>query len=162
MEWIKGISPITFPDFGWFLNPPSGIKLGSVSINFYGLLIALGLMLAVIYAWKRSKEFGINQDHLTDGVLWIAPFAILCARLYYCAFRWEEGGYADDPISVLYIWNGGLAIYGAVIGGLFYGFVETFTAAYVSTAYKDVITFVILIVILSVAPNGIFKEKVIE
>ena len=116
MEWIKGISPITFPDFGWFLNPPSGIKLGSVSINFYGLLIALGLMLAVIYAWKRSKEFGINQDHLTDGVLWIAPFAILCARLYYCAFRWEEGGYADDPISVLYIWNGGLAIYGAVIG----------------------------------------------
>ncbi len=53
-------------------------------------------------------------------------------------------------------------IYGAVIGGLFYGFVEVFASAYVTTTYKDVITFAILIVILSIAPNGLFKEKVIE
>jgi phosphatidylglycerol:prolipoprotein diacylglycerol transferase len=49
-----------------------------------------------------------------DGVLWITPFAILCARLYYCVFEWDM--YAADPISVLYIWKGGLAIYGGVLG----------------------------------------------
>lgn len=53
-------------------------------------------------------------------------------------------------------------ILGAVIGGLFYGFVETFAAAYITTTYKDVITFAILIVILSVVPNGLFKAQVIE
>ena len=116
MEWIKGISPIEFPGLGISIDPAAGIRIGSLSINFYGALIALGLMLAVIYAWKRTKEFGIKEDDLTDGVLWIAPFAIICARLYYCAFRWEEGGYAENPITVLYIWKGGLAIYGAVIG----------------------------------------------
>ena len=91
MEWIKGISPIEFPGLGISIDPAAGVRIGSLSINFYGVLIALGLMLAVIYAWKRSKEFGINEDDLTDGVLWVAPFAIICARLYYCAFRWEEG-----------------------------------------------------------------------
>jgi phosphatidylglycerol:prolipoprotein diacylglycerol transferase len=101
---------------GISIDPAAGVRIGSLSINFYGVLIALGLMLAVIYAWKRTKEFGIKEDDLTDGVLWIAPFAIICARLYYCAFRWDEGGYAENPITVLYIWKGGLAIYGAVIG----------------------------------------------
>jgi len=116
MEWIKGISPIEFPGLGISIDPAAGVQIGSMSINFYGALIALGLMLAVIYAWKRTREFGIDQDDLTDGVLWVAPFAIVCARLYYCAFRWEEGGYAADPIKILHIWKGGLAIYGAVIG----------------------------------------------
>ena len=116
MQWIKGISPIEFPGLGLSIDPAVGVKIGPMNINFYGLLIATGLMLAVVYAWKRSKEFGVDQDDLLDGVLWIAPFAIVCARLYYCAFRWEEGGYAADPIKVLYIWKGGLAIYGAVIG----------------------------------------------
>ena len=46
----------------------------------------------------------------------MTPFAILCARLYYCVFSWEQ--YAANPISVLYIWNGGLAIYGGVIGAV--------------------------------------------
>jgi phosphatidylglycerol:prolipoprotein diacylglycerol transferase len=71
-------------------------------------------MLAVLYAWRRCKQFGIKGDDLTDGVLWIVPFAVLCARAYYCIFQWES--YADDPISVLYIWNCGLAIYGGVLG----------------------------------------------
>ena len=47
-------------------------------------------------------------------MLWVTPFAILCARAYYCIFSWAD--YADNPISVLYIWNGGLAIYGGVLG----------------------------------------------
>ena len=107
---------ISFPIFKWTLNPERTLTLGSFSIHLYGILIALGLMLAVVYAWKRCKQFGINEDALTDGVLWIVPFAVICARLYYCAFRWEE--YKANPISILHIWNGGLAIYGGVIGAV--------------------------------------------
>ena len=105
---------ITFPSLGLSLNPPATIELGPLSLHFYGLIIATGLILAVVYACRRSALFGIKEDDLLDGVLWVTPFAILCARAYYCIFSWEH--YADDPISVLYIWEGGLAIYGGVLG----------------------------------------------
>ncbi len=105
---------ISFPFFGIEIDPGRAISLGPVSIHYYGIAIALGLILAVMYGWWRRKEFGISEDDLTDGVLWIVPFSIVCARLYYCAFSWDT--YKDDPISMLYIWNGGLAIYGGVIG----------------------------------------------
>ena len=105
---------IDFPGLGLTLNPPAEFSIGSFSIRLYGLIIALGLILAVAYALKRREQFGLSEDDLLDGVLWIAPFAIVCARLYYCAFEWDM--YKDDPISILYIWEGGIAIYGAVIG----------------------------------------------
>ena len=105
---------ISFPLFGLTLDPGKGFAIGPLNIHYYGIIIAVGLMLAVIYGWARRKEFGIKEDDLTDGVLWIVPLSIICARLYYCVFKWEE--YADNPISMLYIWNGGLAIYGGVIG----------------------------------------------
>ena len=112
----RNFSAISFPGLGIEVNPPRAIDLGPLSIHFYGLVIALGLVLAVVYACRRSKEFGLKEDDILDGVLWITPFAILCARAYYCVFSWEQ--YASDPISVLYIWNGGLAIYGVVIGAV--------------------------------------------
>lgn len=105
---------ISFPGLGIELNPPSSFSVGPLNIHFYGVIIACGLMLAVIYGMKRSKQFGLKQDDILDGVLWIVPFAILCARLYYCIFEWDR--YASNPISILYIWEGGLAIYGGVIG----------------------------------------------
>ena len=105
---------ISFPSLGLTMNPPRSIEIGSFSIYYYGILIALGMALAVLYASRRSKEFGIREDDLLDGVLWVTPFAILCARAYYCAFTWES--YAANPISVLDIRSGGLAIYGGVIG----------------------------------------------
>ena len=105
---------IEFPGLGLTLNPPAGFQIGSLDFRFYGLIIAIGLILGVVYALRRKEQFGLSEDDLMDGVLWIAPFAIVCARLYYCAFEWER--YADNPISILYIWEGGIAIYGAVIG----------------------------------------------
>ena len=113
-SWIGGNAPISFPKLGLELNPPSGFTLGSLSIYFYGVIIALGLFLAVAYALKRRRQFGLLEDDIMDGVLWIVPVSILCARAYYCIFRWEE--FAADPVSVFYIWKGGLAIYGGVIG----------------------------------------------
>ena len=112
----RNFSIISFPFLGLEVNPPRVLSLGPLNIHLYGLVIALGLVLAVVYACRRSKEFGVKEDDLLDGVLWVTPFAILCARAYYCVFAWEQ--YAADPISVLYIWNGGLAIYGGVIGAV--------------------------------------------
>ena len=109
-------STISFPFLGLELNPGRELAIGPLSIHFYGVVIAIGLMLAVVYACRRSKQFGIKEDDIIDGVLWIVPFAILCARAYYCIFSWAE--YKNDPISVLYIWKGGLAIYGGVIGAV--------------------------------------------
>ena len=114
MAWLEGASPISFPGLGININPPKGFSVGSFEVLFYGVAIALGLLLCCIYGLRRGKDFGLTQDDILDGALWIIPFSILCARLYYCAFTWES--YAKDPISILYIWEGGLAIYGAVIG----------------------------------------------
>lgn len=109
-------SLISFPSFGIEVNPPRTLSLGPATIHYYGLIIAVGLLLAVLYCCRRSREFGLKEDDILDGVLWITPFAIVCARIYYCVFSWDE--YAADPISVLYIWNGGIAIYGGVIGAI--------------------------------------------
>ena len=107
-------STISFPALGISMNPPRGFSIGPLNIHFYGLVIACGLILAVLYASRRSREAGLTEDSLLDGVLWITPFSILCARAYYCVFSWPM--YRNNPISVLYIWEGGLAIYGAVLG----------------------------------------------
>ena len=107
-------STISFPALGISMNPPRGFSIGPLNIHFYGLVIACGLILAVLYACRRSREAGLTEDSLLDGVLWITPFSILCARAYYCVFSWPM--YRNNPISVLYIWEGGLAIYGAVLG----------------------------------------------
>ncbi len=105
---------ISFPGLGISVNPSYKLDIGPLSLYYYGLLIALGLILASVYGLRRGKQFGLTQDDILDGALCIIPFAIICARAYYCAFSWDQ--YKANPIEVLYIWNGGLAIYGGVIG----------------------------------------------
>ena len=107
---------ISFPFLGVEVNPPRTLSIGPLSAYYYGLIIAIGLILAIGYACRRSKEFGLTEDDVVDGALWVTPFAIVCARIYYVAFSWED--YAANPISVLYIWEGGIAIYGGVIGAI--------------------------------------------
>ena len=134
---------ISFPGLGLELDPPSTIQLGPLTIHFYGLIIAVGMLLAVLYASKRSKEFGLKEDDLIDGVLWVAPFAIICARLYYCIFEWDQ--YASNPIFILYIWNGGLAIYGGVLGAVIGLSVFCKVRKIKATAMMDVVSLGLLI-----------------
>ena len=109
-------SPITFPNLGITVDPnPVAFTVFGKDIYWYGIIIALGFLLAVIYMMRRAPVFGLTQDDVLDEVLWAVPIGVICARLYYCIFYWEL--YADNPISILYIWEGGLAIYGGVIGG---------------------------------------------
>ena len=107
---------ISFPALGIEVNPPRSIALGPMNIYFYGIVIAAGLLLAALYCSRRSREFGLTEDHVFDGILWVTPFAIVCARIYYVAFSWQD--YAANPISVLYIWEGGIAIYGGILGAI--------------------------------------------
>lgn len=109
-------STISFPGLGLEMNPGRTLSLGPLTIHYYGAVIALGMMLAVVYGLRRSKKFGVKQDDILDGVLCIVPFAVICARLYYCIFQWDM--YKDNPIEILYVWNGGLAIYGGVLGAV--------------------------------------------
>lgn len=84
-------------------------------IPVYGLLIACAIGMAVALCEKECRRKGLPQDSGIDMALWAVPPAIVGARLYYVAFRWNV--FAEDPMSILRVWEGGLAIYGAVIGG---------------------------------------------
>ena len=110
-------SPITFPNLGITVDPsPVAFTAFGKDIYWYGIIIASGFLLAVLYMLHRAKDFGVTQDDVLDMILWAVPIGVVCARLYYCIFYWEL--YEDDPISMLYIWEGGLAIYGGIIGGV--------------------------------------------
>ena len=98
-------SPITFPNLGITVDPnPVAFTVFGKDIYWYGIIIALGFLLAVIYMMRRAPVFGLTQDDVLDEVLWAVPIGVICARLYYCIFYWEL--YADNPISTLYIWEG--------------------------------------------------------
>ena len=108
---------ISFPNLGLELNPSRvAFSVMGKEIYWYGIIIAVGFILAVLYGMRRALAFGLTDDHILNMLFAAVPAAIICARLYYCIFYWEL--YADDPISVLYIWEGGMAIYGGVIGAV--------------------------------------------
>lgn len=109
-------SHIFFPNLRLEMKLPISFQIGPLNIHIYGMLIAFGLLLAVCYAMIRRKQFGLTEDDLLDGVLWIVPVAIIFTRAFYCIFAWDE--FKDNPIEVFYIWKGGLAIYGGVIGAI--------------------------------------------
>jgi len=92
-----------------------------ISITFYGTLIAIGFLLAVIYGWVRAPKVGIDRDAMIDVVLVTTVVAILCARLYYVIF-YDLSYYLSHPSKILAIWDGGLGIYGGIIGAFVVGF----------------------------------------
>ena len=117
IQTIQRDSVISFPMLGNFsVNPPSYFTVFGRNIYFYGVLIALGFLLAILYCGRRSREFGIRADDFYDLMLWLIPLSIVGARLYFVLFRLED--YLPNPISVLYVHEGGLAIYGGVIAGV--------------------------------------------
>lgn len=108
---------ITFPNLGISVNPSRvAFNVLGKDIYWYGIIIAAGFLLAVIYAMRRAPSFGLTEDNILDMLFVAVPLAIVCARLYYCIFYWDL--YRDNPIAILYVWEGGLAIYGGVIGAV--------------------------------------------
>ena len=82
---------ISFPMFGenFMLNPPTGIEIFGLKIYFYGIIIATGFILAVVYALKRCRDFGLTQDNILDMLIVTVPIAIIGARLYYVVFDFD-------------------------------------------------------------------------
>lgn len=99
----------------------TALHLFGLTIHWYGLIIALGIILGVILAMSREKKLGLPKETTLDIALIGVPAAIICARLYFVIFSWDL--YADDPISALYIWEGGMAIYGGIIGAMIAGWI---------------------------------------
>ncbi len=85
-----------------------------ISVYWYGLIIAAGLLLAVLYGTFESKKTGLDNDDFLNMLLIALPVSIVCARAYYVIFNFDM--YKDDLLSILDIRSGGIAIYGAVIG----------------------------------------------
>ena len=90
-------------------------------IYWYGVLMAIGIIIAVFLATREEKRKKLPTDIIIDMCLVIIPCGVIGARLYYVLFHLDR--YLQNPISILYIWEGGLAIYGAVIFGFLGAFV---------------------------------------
>lgn len=112
-----GTDYISFPNLNLkFSVSPVIVQFGNFTLKWYGLLIAIGFLLAVLYALKRAKDFDIDPDRLIDVTLVSTLFAFIGARLYFVIFS-SDASYLKDPLSILYVWKGGLAIYGGIIFG---------------------------------------------
>ena len=129
---------ITFPGLGLEFDPAKvAFTLFGWTVRWYGIILAAAFLAAAVYAIIRAPKFGITQDDFIDVITISTPIAIIGARLYYVAFQWEQ--YVDDPISILYIWKGGAAIYGGILGGLLAALIVTTVKKIRFTACLDVV-----------------------
>jgi phosphatidylglycerol:prolipoprotein diacylglycerol transferase len=95
---------------------PIAIDLGPIQVHWYGLIIGFGVLLGLIIALRESERRGLDKEIFTDLILFAVPIAIISARIYYVIFQWEY--YSQNPGDIIKIWNGGIAIHGALIGSV--------------------------------------------
>lgn len=122
VEKITDVNTISFPKLGWEFNiDPTAFTVFGIDIQWYGLIITLGLLLAIIYCFPRMKHFGINPDRAIDVVIGGVLGGIVGARAYYVIMSWDK--YAGDWKSIFNLRGGGLAIYGGLIGAIIVGLI---------------------------------------
>ncbi len=112
------LSSLLIPAFQ-FTSPGPEIPFlqwGSFSIRWYGFLIASAVLIGVTLSQYLARQRRVNPELVSDLAIWMVIGAIPLARLYYVAFQWQE--YAQHPDQIIAIWRGGIAIHGAIIGGL--------------------------------------------
>ncbi|MDU2687001.1 MAG: prolipoprotein diacylglyceryl transferase [Paeniclostridium sordellii] len=91
-----------------------------IDVMWYGILMAIGMILGTLIALKEAKRVGIKEDNILDLAIIAIPVGLICARLYYVIFNW--GYYASNPSQVFNFRGGGMAIHGALIGGVLAGY----------------------------------------
>ncbi|MEG2372215.1 MAG: prolipoprotein diacylglyceryl transferase [Hydrogenoanaerobacterium sp.] len=113
---------LTFPGLGleFHLNRIA-FQVGSYSIAWYGVIMAIAFLVGISYVMLRTKQFGLDGDRVIDVLLVSVIGAVIGARIYYVAFSWAD--YKDNLIDVFKIWEGGIAIYGGLIGGVIVGLI---------------------------------------
>lgn len=114
---------ISFPGLGIeeFSINRIALSIGSLHIYWYGVIIAAAFLAAILYILARVRSFGLDSDRVLDVILAGVVGGIIGARLYYVVFSWDM--YKDDPMKIFRIWEGGLAIYGGIIGGFLVAFI---------------------------------------
>lgn len=95
---------------------PVAFNLGNLSVKWYGVIMALAIILAVSMAIIEGRKRQIESDDFVDLLLWAVPLGYVGARIYYVIFEWQY--YAQHPDQIIAIWNGGIAIYGGLFAGL--------------------------------------------
>jgi phosphatidylglycerol:prolipoprotein diacylglycerol transferase len=100
---------------------PIAFQLGPISVHWYGIIMGSAVFFGLLLAMREAKREGLNPDIFIDILLWAVPASILGARLYYVAFEWSY--YREHPADILAVWEGGLAIHGALIGATITGIV---------------------------------------
>ncbi|MEW9502121.1 prolipoprotein diacylglyceryl transferase [Jeotgalibacillus marinus] len=95
---------------------PVAISFGPINVAWYGLIIGTGIILGYILANREANRLGLPKDTFADLLIWAVPIAIISARIYYVIFQWEY--YSGNPGAIIQIWNGGIAIHGALIGAV--------------------------------------------
>ena len=94
---------------------PVAISIGPIKIYWYGIIIALAMLIGISLATKEAQKLGLEEDTMVDMALWAIPIGFIGARLYYVLFKWDY--YIQNPSEIIAIWNGGIAIYGGLIAG---------------------------------------------
>ena len=100
---------------------PIAIDLGPFQVHWYGLIIGAGLLLGLLMAIRESDRRGLPKETFLDLILYAVPISILSARAYYVIFQWDY--YSQNPGDIIKIWNGGIAIHGALIGAVITAYV---------------------------------------
>lgn len=100
------------------------LQLGPLSVRWYGVLIAIGMILAIWLGAKEAKRKGLDPQLIWDGALWVIVCGLIGARLYHVISSPNDGSgsgmayYLQNPLKIIAIWEGGLGIFGGIIGGL--------------------------------------------
>ncbi|HFD6053211.1 TPA: prolipoprotein diacylglyceryl transferase [Staphylococcus aureus] len=94
-------------------------NLGPLSVRWYGIIIAVGILLGYFVAQRALVKAGLHKDTLVDIIFYSALFGFIAARIYFVIFQWPY--YAENPSEIIKIWHGGIAIHGGLIGGFIAG-----------------------------------------
>lgn len=136
---------IAFPNLGIYLdNVPKTIMIGNFSIAYYGIILSSGILFGFILAAYLAKDRGLSEDIVWDFAVPAIFFSIVCARIYYVATSWEK--YKDDVLSIFNLRQGGIGVYGSIIGA--------FLTMYVFTKIKKISYFAFADTIIAGLPLG--------
>lgn len=100
---------------------PIFIRIGDFAIRWYGVTIALAVIIGIIYAYREFKKIGINDDTFYDYVIWLIIVGVLGARLFYILFN-TPLYYFTNPLRIFYLWEGGLSYLGIVVFGYIFSY----------------------------------------
>ena len=113
------INNVSFPKLNWSFDVNRVLISGLFGrdVYWYGIIIGFGFLLAALYGFKRAKSFGLTADNIMDVLIWATPFSVVGARIYYVIFNLDAFK-GKDFMDYVAFWDGGIAIYGAIIGAV--------------------------------------------